>query len=78
MIKLSEVPTGSIFILEQIPEETSLYKILMAYGIYRGTRVRIIRNDRWQNMILADVEGKRVAIRKGDVKSIEVTLIQAV
>ena len=75
MAKLSQVPTGSNFIIEEVPNPESLYKLLMAYGIFRGTEVKVLRNDRWQDMILAEVKGKRVAIRKKDVTSIEVTVV---
>lgn len=78
MAKLSEVPSGSLIILEKAPAETSVYKVLMAYGIFRGTQVKIIRNDSWQDMILIQVKDKRVAIRKEDVKSVEVTLLDQV
>ena len=75
MAKLSEVPTGSKIILVDIPAPEELYKFLMAYGIFRGTEVNILRNDRWQDMILAEVKGKRIAIRKKDVAAIEVAII---
>lgn len=77
MVKLSEVPTGSIVVLEKVPEPASMYKMLMAYGIFRGTQVKILRNDAWQQMILVEVDGKRVAIRRSDVKSIEVIALKA-
>ncbi len=78
MAKLSEVLSGSLIILEEAPSDTSVYKVLMAYGIFRGTQVKILRNDRWQDMILVQVKDKRVAIRKEDVKSVEVTLLSEV
>ncbi|MFK8104304.1 MAG: ferrous iron transport protein A [Saprospiraceae bacterium] len=48
------------------------YKLLMSYGIFKGTRLTVIRNDRWQGMILVEFEGRRIAIRRKDASCIKV------
>ncbi len=58
---------------EAIIEDTlGDYKPLMAYGIFRGTKLKVIRNDRWQEIILVEFDGKQIAIRKEDASPIKV------
>lgn len=56
-------------------ETSHQYKQLMAYGIFKGTKLRMIRNDKWQEIILVEIDGKRVAIRKEDAEPIKVQRI---
>ena len=61
---------------EVIVEDTlGLYKPLMSYGIFRGTVLKVIRNDHWQEIILVEFDGKRIAIRKEDARPIKVIRI---
>lgn len=61
---------------EVIVEDTlGQYKPLMSYGIFRGTKLKVIRNDSWQEIILVEFDGKRIAIRKEDAKPIKVKKI---
>lgn len=53
-------------------EATSQYKQLMSCGIFKGTKLKVIRNDQWQGIILLEVDGKRIAIRKEDARFIKV------
>ena len=58
-----------------ILETTGQYKQLMSYGVFKGTKLRVIRNDKWQEIILVEMDGKRIAIRKEDAKPIKVQRI---
>ena len=61
---------------EVIIEETlGHYKPLMSYGIFKGTILKVIRNDQWQEMVLVEFDGKRIAIRKEDARPIKVIRI---
>lgn len=72
MIFLSDIPNNEFVQVEEINTSSTQ---LMAYGIFKGTQLRVIRNDRWQEMMLLEFEGKRLAIRKKDAKPIQVIRI---
>lgn len=55
-----------------VVEVTSQYKQLMSCGIFKGTKVKVIRNDQWQGIMLLEVDKKRIAIRKEDARFIKV------
>ena len=61
---------------EVVVEETQgQYKPLMSYGIFRGSKLKVIRNDSWQEILLVEYNGKRIAIRKEDARPIKVLRI---
>lgn len=53
-------------------EATQQYKQLTAYGLFKGTKLRVIRNDSWQGIVLVELAGKRIAIRREDAAWIKV------
>ncbi len=53
-------------------DATSQYKHLMSCGIFKGTKLRVLRNDRWQGIVLVELYGKQIALRREDAKFIKV------
>ncbi len=50
-------------------------KLLMSYGIFKGTKIKVVKNDKWQEILLLEIEGKRLAIRKENARPITVIKI---
>lgn len=51
---------------------TKEYLQLMSYGIFKGSKIKIIRNDKWQEIMMIELDGKRIALRKEDAIPIQV------
>ena len=72
MIALNDIKDKEEVIIGDTLEQNSNYKLLMSYGLFKGTKLKIIKNDKWQQMILVEFEGKRIAIRAKDASFIKV------
>ena len=75
MAHLINIKAGKEVQIEKTSDYQAVYKMLMAYGIFEGKSFKVLRNDKWQQMILVESKGKRIAIRKKDAASIKVQLI---
>ena len=72
MPSLIDIKSKTEVIIGDSIEAHRNYKLLMSYGIFKGTQLKVIRNDRWQEMLLVEFEGKRIAIRRKDASAIKV------
>ncbi len=55
-----------------VMDTTKQYLQLMSYGIFKGSKLTVIRNDKWQEIMMIEMNGKRIALRKEDAKPIKV------
>lgn len=72
LVNLNEIKDRQLVRVEDTLGQKTNYKLLMSYGIFKGTELTVIRNDRWQGMILVEFEGRRIAIRRADASCIKV------
>ena len=75
MRALDEIEKGTEVAVQFIEGGATISSVLMSYGLFQGTQIRVIRNDKWQDIVLIARGEKRIAIRRIDSKNIKVATI---
>ena len=73
MTTLKELPAGSSAKIKTVHGESSVSKRLMEMGMIPGTEVRVIKAAPFGDPIEVRVLGYRLALRKNEAASIEIT-----
>ncbi len=75
MPDLNNIRKGTDVTVESIEGDDQFSSTLMSYGLFQGTHIKVVRNDKWQDIVLIARGEKRIAIRRSDSKKIKVVTI---
>lgn len=72
MISLNSLQKGALAKVQLLPSDAEARQLLLTHGIHPGKQIRLLQNFPSQDLSLITCNGRKLAIRRADLASIQV------